>query len=389
MPPQLSLIVPYHDHPDRLSRLLGSIAAQRLGDIEVIVSGAGLGGACRDAAAAWTDKGLRIRLVEGPEGQDPVTTLLAGVEATLAPAIGVARAGGFFCGEDALEHPLQLLRKADADIVQYNVLRPASGQAGGGAPVPDSFRVAVPEAGEAWTWARPLAEELLGEAIFARYVAEDFRAHGLCAKLVSRSLWMTCLEEARRYGAYSAGLAGNGGPAAAADLPLTSLLLFHARRYRGSDRIGYAAAEEDAALASPPGEPLMLSAMLHEYMPHIVHNECSLATAEACSRILQRRLFASTAAQYAAWSGDPASFDARLAEAGGCENEKILVRAFLEGHPYMRLAREAREKKMRRVRLLRALHTHAQRAMLMVACPAGGRRPFSGLLRGLFRPGRG
>ncbi len=337
MQPLISLVVPYHNHPEGLPRLLKSIAAQSLKDIEVVVVDDCSDRPCRDIVAAHVSGGMNIRLLECAERRFTKNARLIGIEAATAPVVGFADADDALWGTEELERHVRLMLNEEADLLHFNLLH---------------LGVSEQES-KAYAWAAPFAPALEGGAVFAAYVNGRLRAHNLVNKYVSRSLCLAMLPAAKE----------SGVKRYMEDLALNTLFFFHSRRYRGSEGIGYACKPRDSARIKAPGRAVALSLLLREFVPYIVRQGSDLDVARACSDELQRKLQRWVGTTYA---------HAREAEAAGPGrifeevmedllehgSESSVLKAFLGGHPIMgqaRMDRADKERTSQRLKTLAAL----------------------------------
>ena len=209
--PLLSLIIPHRNHAGVLPRLLDSILAQSLKDLEVIIVDdcSDEGERCEDIAAAYRAKGLPVRLIANETRQYTKNSRLIGVEASRGQIIGFADADDELWDTEALEYHVRLLREKDADILHFAAMRP-------GYALPCERQQA-------------LAGQLRGGRIFSAYATAKPLPSALWNKLCRRSLWDAVLPQAKQ----------GEGILFSEDRYLTSLLFFHAEHYVGSWRPGY------------------------------------------------------------------------------------------------------------------------------------------------------
>ena len=310
MPPQLSIIVPYYNHPEGLPRLLDSIGSQSIKSIETIIVDDCSDRSCRDIVEAFVGQGLSIRIVECNSRQYTKNARLLGVEAASAPVIAFADADDILWETEHLEYHLAMMLRERADIVHFNM-----------------YNIGASDNGHVVNaWARPFADQLEGQEIFRKYVTENMRGHNVYTKLFSRSLCMSCLEDVR----------GSGVRRYMEDFCLSSYFLFHAQKYLGSDKIGYARKVRDTTQIKAPGRAIAVAYLLQEFVPHITRHGCSLDIVRQCSLCLQSKLYRWVRVSYAATEGKSSddlavSFQELLLHG----DETIALKTFLAGHPYM------------------------------------------------------
>ena len=211
--PLLSLIIPHRNHAGVLPRLLDSILAQSLKDLEVIIVDdcSDEGERCEDIAAAYRAKGLPVRLIANATRQYTKNSRLIGVEASQGQVIGFADADDELWGTEALEYHVRLLLETKADLLHFAAMESSPAK-----PVPHARLL-------------PLAGRLRGGRIFSAYAAAKLLPSSLWNKLCRRGLWEIILPQARQ----------GEDILFAEDRYLTSLLFFHAEHYVGSRRPGY------------------------------------------------------------------------------------------------------------------------------------------------------
>jgi glycosyltransferase involved in cell wall biosynthesis len=246
MPPLLSVIIPHYNHHAALPKALESVLSQTLKDLEVVIVDDCSDIPCDDIVTLYREKGVKLTLERNETRKYTKESRLVGVEAAQGKLITFLDADDLFYTNSALEHHVECLLEADADVVQF-----ASQHYDDGVKKPQS----------PW-WAKLLAEgELRGGDIFRTYLRKDCAGHLAWGKIATRELWLTCLPHARassvrRY---------------QEDLLLGSLLFFHARRYFGSSKIGYIHFNNNggAALHKAFGRCATHYAMLTEFLPYL------------------------------------------------------------------------------------------------------------------------
>ena len=310
MNPVLSLIIPYHNHRDSLPRLLDSIAAQSLKEIEVLIVDDCSDFPCDDIAQAYAGRGMHIRLLPSATRLYTKNARIRGMEEASAPVVGFADADDQLWGTETLEYHARLLLRERADMLHFNMLNKHDNGSD-----------------EIYAWARPLAERSEGARTFALYVDQHLRAHNVYTKLLSRELCLKSLDFTKACGVRRY----------MEDLALCSTFFFHSQKYIGSDRVGYARRVRDTHTLKAPGRIVALAAMLREFIPYIMEQGCPLPVAQACSASLQGKLFRFTGEFYAKRKGQSPDERLRHAELFLPHADEVnTLKAVLAGHPYMR-----------------------------------------------------
>lgn len=316
---QLSFVIPYYNHKESLPRLLDSVLAQTLKNIEIIIVDDCSDEPCDDVVAAYARNGLDITLIKCEQRQYTKNARLKGIEAAKAPVIGFADADDILWGRETLERHLCQMQKEQADVLHFNLLNLDN----------------TGEGGEIFNWGRPLASFLEGANIFRCYVDEKMRGHNLCTKLVSRSLCLQCLDAARtislqRYHE---------------DFFWVSAILFHARRYVGSEQVGYARVRRDSDREKCAGRVISLSSLLHEFVPYIVRSGCPPETANRYSQRVHDLLLRRTE-EFFKYCQDSRDYAAKFGTLGALlphGSETDILRSFIAGQPCMQIVRLEKE----------------------------------------------
>ena len=252
MPPLLSVIIPHYNHHEALPNALESILNQTLKDIEVVIVDDCSDAPCDGIVAEYREIGINITFVRNEKRKYLKESRLVGIEAAQGRLITFLDADDIFYKNAALEHHVERLLEAEADIVQFDSLYYADG---------------VKKPQRPW-WAKPLADDLRDVDIFKTYLAGDCGGHMAWGKIVTRKLWLTCLPAAR-----SISVRWHQE-----DLLLSSLLFLHARFYIGSSRIGYVYFHNNTkALHKAFGRCSDLYAMLTEFLPYMQQQSADAA----------------------------------------------------------------------------------------------------------------
>ncbi len=210
--PLLSVIVPYHNKKVQLPRLLDSVLAQSLRNLEVILVDDCSDQPCEDIVESYLNKDLDLRLVAHSRNMGAKDARLTGVKEARGKILAFADADDLFLGEEVLaRHAARLIRE-EADILHFNVVE------------------RIPETGRDifWAWCSPFAPALEGQDILRAFVRQR-RASSLVARLYARELWLKFLAEAQT----------DAGYRATDNVCLSTFAFAHARRYIGSEAAGY------------------------------------------------------------------------------------------------------------------------------------------------------
>jgi glycosyltransferase involved in cell wall biosynthesis len=209
--PLLSILVPYYNAQESLPRLLETILTQSLKSIEVVVVDDGSRDSCRDVTDAWRNKGLNLRLIEHGVNKGTKEARLTGIEHSRGRIVAFADADDQFLGVNVLEQHVRLLLREEADIVHFNAMT----------RIKETGREIIRDT------LGPFALQLEGEDVFATYASA--KAPMIWGKLFLGELCRAC-----RPAAGTLDLARFSD-----DFYLTSLFFSQARKYRGSDLLGY------------------------------------------------------------------------------------------------------------------------------------------------------
>ncbi|MDL2207197.1 glycosyltransferase family 2 protein [Desulfovibrio sp. OttesenSCG-928-F20] len=215
MKPFLSIIVPHRNNQDQLPRLFDSILAQNFKELEVVLVDDFSAESCVQIVESYRQKGLNIVLLEQQQRIYTLRARLLGMQHAQGEIIGFADSDDMLWGTEALGKNIALFRERQAEILHFrSVLIDSKGHFSRYAPLAD-----------------PFGRILEGEEILTSYAQADFYGvSSLWNKLFSRQLCLCILPEAydqqfmlRREDSW-----------------LNLLLLTTAKRYVGSDEVGYA-----------------------------------------------------------------------------------------------------------------------------------------------------
>jgi len=211
----VSLIIPHHNQQAALSGLLDSVLAQRLKELEVVLVDDCSDTSCKPLVEAYRNKGLDINLISLNERVYSMKARLVGMQAARADIIGFAEVGDILWGTEALERNVRLFLQEQPDILHFKT-------------------ALVDSDGKFHSYtldADPFVLSLNNEDIFTAYITSpNFSAQpALCNKLLSRHLCIKIHSQA----SCSKVLCHSE------HFYLTILAMFHARKYIGSQEVGY------------------------------------------------------------------------------------------------------------------------------------------------------
>ena len=262
MAPALSIIIPHYNHAVELSHLLESICRQTMTDLEVIVVDDCSEQPCDHVISAYYAQGLNVRLLRPEQKLYTKNARLLGVSQAKAEIVAFADCDDVFCNPPSLAEHAARFHETGADVLHFNT-------------------VSMDDTG-AYLSVRPglpFAEYLEGSDIFSHFVSCD-RGSPVWGKLYARQL---CLHIA----------------SAAWDYPIkrysedtchTSLLLFHAKRYVGSDITGYRHRYKDKREVDSAERAVAKYVMLTQLVPYLAENGCAKPLLEHFAHSLKQKL---------------------------------------------------------------------------------------------------
>jgi hypothetical protein len=263
--PALSLIVPNHNHTDKLPRLFDSILAQSFKNLEVILVDDCSDEPCGPVVEAWRDKGLSISLLEHTQRIYTMQARLAGIRAAKADIIGFADADDSLWGTEALERHIALFQEHKADMLHFRAVTVDSqGNFTATAPLCD-----------------PFASFLQGDAILSTYLdAHVLGASSLWNKLFARPLCLKVAETAQhsrvlRY---------------VEDVYLLLRCCFYAKAYVGSELTGYAHAYTDKSATEAAERAVQICRSLEEQVVWFMEQGADDATVNRVAAFLHKLL---------------------------------------------------------------------------------------------------
>lgn len=267
--PLLSIIVPNYNNAQHLPQLLESILAQSLRDLEVVIVDDGSSASYRDILEAYQNRGLSIRLIEHGRRCGTKKARLTGIKAARGRIIAFADADDWLYGTTALEHHAKIMLSENADIVHFNTL--------------DHDNITDIQC--LYAWAAPLSPSLDNEEVFKKYVDVQFTSHIVWNKLYSRDLCLKNIDDYSRSETYIW---------TQEDLYLSTWLFAHAKKYRGSERIGYVYNYHDRDIkrcARAAGRMITNYTMLHDMMPLLQKADLSKEIINKCQQHIIKFLF--------------------------------------------------------------------------------------------------
>ena len=263
MLPLVSLIVPHHNQLAALPGLLDSILAQSLKELEVILVDDCPDASCGPLVEAYLNKGLNINLISHNKRVYSMKTRLAGMHAARADIIGFAEAGDVLWGTQALERNVRLFLQEQPDILHFRTaLVDSDGK----------FRSYISDAD-------PFALSLNGKDIFTAYISSpNFGTQPvLCNKLLSRSI----CEKINKQASHSKVLCHPE------HFYLTILAMFHARKYIGSQEVGYGYNKKEPQDREIYASAVTMHHTLQEIPLYLEKQSCAKDAIACCTRALQ------------------------------------------------------------------------------------------------------
>jgi glycosyltransferase involved in cell wall biosynthesis len=213
--PLLSLIIPHHNHTATLPALLDSVQRQSFRDLEVIVVDDCSDEPVSDIIAAYARKGLDIRCLTHSQRIYTRAARMAGIREARGQIIAFADADDLLLGEDAMERNVHIFLQHMPDILHFRF------------SIIDSSGAFVCHADPKADPPKRLAE---GEDVFALFAQSSFyHISPVWNKYYSRKLRNILIEID-----HPDTIKRNGE-----DFYLNSLCFYHAKKYVGSEIIGY------------------------------------------------------------------------------------------------------------------------------------------------------
>ncbi len=262
MHPLISILIPHYNTPNKLASMLQSIARQTLKDLEVIVVDDFSTDSCTGVVEAFQNKGLPVRLLTTDKRIYTLQARLRGVAAAKAEIIAFADADDQLWGTDTLEMHVNKFLQEEPDVLHFPaVLTDEKG----------TFSMYAP-------LSLPLAPVLTGTAIFEKFsVANIWGNSCLWNKLFSRDLVMQVQNIAQKSSILRH----------VEDLYLMSYYLFHAKKYIGSNSIGYGYYFKDKMDKDAYERSLYTFYILNEIPIYLENHGCSKETIAAYVKNVQ------------------------------------------------------------------------------------------------------
>jgi glycosyltransferase involved in cell wall biosynthesis len=214
-PPALSLIIPHHNNTATLPALLDSVHRQSFRDLEVIVVDDCSDEPVSGIIAAYANAGMAVRCLEHSRRIYTRAARMAGIREARGQIIAFADADDLLPDNDAMERNVRVFLRQMPDILH--------------------FRFSVIDSSGAFTQyadhrTDPRRQLIEGEEVFSFFSQiNSYHIGPMWNKYYWRNLCgiVTAMDPPdgiRRY---------------CDDFYLNSLLFFHAKKYAGSDNIGY------------------------------------------------------------------------------------------------------------------------------------------------------
>ncbi len=252
MKPLISIIIPNRNHGHALPMLFDSILAQTLREVEVVVSDDYSDIPYTDVLEAYRSKGLNIRFITAPQRLYTKNARLAGIKASTADIIAFADADDLLWGTEVLEKHVRQFIDNDLDVLQ--------------------FRSGIIDAHGDFTsyfnFGNPFMPAGCNENIFTTYLRTPYASDVVWNKLYSRAKWLEVLDTAWKTRFYRY----------AEDTYLTPLFLFHARKYAGSEHVGYGYRFVSKRNQDTAERTIYAYLMLEEVLPYYAKQGCSEET---------------------------------------------------------------------------------------------------------------
>ena len=268
--PDLSLIVPHHNHLQCLPRLLDSVLAQDFKNIEVVLVDDCSDEPCLPVIEAYRAKGLDITLMPYTT---PIYTLrarLEGMRAAQGNIIGFADADDLIWGTESLGKNVALFQREQPDILHFR-----------------TARINMDGSFAAWFLTMdPLVEQLTGQNIFKTYVTSPYfqQQSTVWNKFFSRNVALqTCdaLERSRvrRF---------------VEDACICLTTAFHAQKYVGSPHAAYGYtydfSNEKMKFAEGPERATYVWYMLQELPTYFAQHGCPQPLVDTLRNVLTEHL---------------------------------------------------------------------------------------------------
>jgi hypothetical protein len=266
--PELSLVVPHHNHLHCLPRLLDSILAQDFKDIEIVLVDDCSYEPCLPVVEAYRTKGLTITFLPHTTPIYTMKARLEGMRAAKGNIIGFADADDLIWGTESLGRNVVLFQREQPDILHFR-----------------TARINADGSFAAWFLTMdPPAERLTGQDIFQAYVTSpNFQQQStVWNKFFSRSVALHACDalersRVRRF---------------VEDACICLTTAFHAQKYVGSPHAayGYAFSHEKMQCEEGPERATYVWYMLQELPAYFAQHGCPQFLLDALCAVLTEHL---------------------------------------------------------------------------------------------------
>lgn len=244
----LSLIIPFYNQLGTLPRLLDSVAARAFPGLEVIVVDDCSDENCADVVDLYSKNGLLIRLLRHEQRRFTKNARISGMVAAAGKYVCFADADDILWGACLRDHVLRM-EAGGADVLHFKAVF-----------INEDYTEKEP-----CRWVMPHGSQLCGKDIFHTFVrCNPMRGPAVWCRMFSKELCMKIVPVARetsvlRYGE---------------DLLLTTLLLFHAEKYLGSEETGYGYLWQPNKPERAAGRLPTMYYILTEVVPYLEKQGC-------------------------------------------------------------------------------------------------------------------
>lgn len=246
--PKLSLIIPFYNQSDTIGRLLDSIEERRFPGLEVIVVDDCSEEDCSEAISRCREKGLPVTLLRHEKRRYTKRARITGILAARGKYIGFADADDVLWGEGLLQKHVELMERNNADVLHFNAVF-----------INDDYTEK-----KLCQWTVPHAKELSGGDVFRAFVARP-NGPAVWCRFFSRDLCLKIAPFAQQCRVLRFG----------EDMLLTTLLLFHAKKYLSSEEIGYGYRWAPNKAERAAGRMATMYYILTEAAPYLERNGCA------------------------------------------------------------------------------------------------------------------
>ena len=268
--PELSLIVPHHNHLQCLPHLLDSILAQDFKDIEVVLVDDCSDEPCLPLVEAYRAKGLDITLLPHTAPIYTMRARLEGMRAAKGNIIGFADADDLIWGTESLGKNVALFQREQPDILHFR-----------------TARINADGSFAAWFLTMdPPVEHLTGQDIFQTYVTSpNFQQQStVWNKFLSRSVALKACDALER----------SSVRRFVEDACICLTTAFHAQKYVGSPHAAYGYAydfsNERMKFAEGPERATYVWHMLQELPAYFEQHGCPQSLQDALRNVLTEHL---------------------------------------------------------------------------------------------------